>query len=348
MTIIRRLIQHGIELAKDLEVNLGNRSISQACEEIIRVFSRARERSLLQRPPAAGSGGGSNVQSWVMSTDTAGQAVLDLLFLPRVGEQTPAVGPRRSTPPLPVGGSPSAVRDVDVSESSRGLSSSLQSQRRRREEKERFTVNVAAPQMGNLDLPPDDGYTWRKYGQKDILGSSFPRAYYRCTHQRLYDCPAKKQVQRVDDNPYIFKVTYRYRHTCHMSATAPSAPPAVGGALLQHQSTTTARQPPHDGRSSGGSWLTMNIKTRPSPEGGSTSNNTMLPHQMHRDYAAPAASSDAAGPSTTAGTMDVDFGGQPVVDMADVMFNSGSSSEHSIDFIFHTIHTSKYEQRENN
>jgi hypothetical protein len=28
---------------------------------------------------------------------------------------------------------------------------------------------------GNADQPPDDGYTWRKYGQKDILGSRYPR-----------------------------------------------------------------------------------------------------------------------------------------------------------------------------
>nr|GMD57729.1 WRKY transcription factor 55 [Ipomoea batatas] len=28
--------------------------------------------------------------------------------------------------------------------------------------------------MGNVDIPPEDGYTWRKYGQKEILGSRFP------------------------------------------------------------------------------------------------------------------------------------------------------------------------------
>lgn len=45
----------------------------------------------------------------------------------------------------------------------------------RREEADRNTVYVLASQMGNLDMPPEDGYTWRKYGQKDILGSRFPR-----------------------------------------------------------------------------------------------------------------------------------------------------------------------------
>lgn len=38
-------------------------------------------------------------------------------------------------------------------------------------------MRVAAPRIGNTEIPPDDGYTWRKYGQKDILGSKFPRYY---------------------------------------------------------------------------------------------------------------------------------------------------------------------------
>lgn len=36
-------------------------------------------------------------------------------------------------------------------------------------------MRVSAPRMGNLELPPEDGFTWRKYGQKEILGSRFPR-----------------------------------------------------------------------------------------------------------------------------------------------------------------------------
>ena len=36
---------------------------------------------------------------------------------------------------------------------------------------------VPAPQFGNTEMPPEDGFTWRKYGQKEILGSKFPRFY---------------------------------------------------------------------------------------------------------------------------------------------------------------------------
>ncbi|XP_075489249.1 putative WRKY transcription factor 53 [Primulina tabacum] len=60
----------------------------------------------------------------------------------------------------------------------------------------------------------DDGYYWRKYGQKDILGAKHPRAYYRCTHRGTQGCLATKQVQRTDKDTSIFEVTYRGKHTC--------------------------------------------------------------------------------------------------------------------------------------
>ncbi|KAE9605957.1 hypothetical protein Lal_00024482 [Lupinus albus] len=86
---------------------------------------------------------------------------------------------------------------------------------------------VPAPEIGNTEIPPEDGFTWRKYGQKEILGSKYPRSYYRCTHQKLYGCQAKKQVQKLDHNSNMFEVTYRGEHTCHMSSTAPSSFPLI-------------------------------------------------------------------------------------------------------------------------
>ncbi|CAH2058596.1 unnamed protein product, partial [Thlaspi arvense] len=104
-----------------------------------------------------------------------------------------------------------------------GSVSSTPRQRRRKDEAEEKTVLVAALRTGNTNLAPDDNHTWRKYGQKEILGSKFPRAYYRCTHQKLYNCPAKKQVQRLNDDPFTFRITYRGSHTCHIYSTAPTA-----------------------------------------------------------------------------------------------------------------------------
>ncbi|XP_065864941.1 probable WRKY transcription factor 53 [Euphorbia lathyris] len=73
----------------------------------------------------------------------------------------------------------------------------------------------------------DDGYNWRKYGQKHTLGAKFPRGYYRCTHGIIGGCSATKQVQRSDQDPTIFDITYHGTHTCtHNSLTfSPSQPP---------------------------------------------------------------------------------------------------------------------------
>ncbi|KAF7114616.1 hypothetical protein RHSIM_RhsimUnG0083000 [Rhododendron simsii] len=119
----------------------------------------------------------------------------------------------------------------------------------RRNDVDKRTVMIPAPQMGDTEIPPEDGFTWRKYGQKEILGSKFPRSYYRCTYSILYDCPAKKQVQRLDNNPFTFQVTYRGDHTCQMSSTVPSASPASAElklpppAMTQQLATTTASPP---------------------------------------------------------------------------------------------------------
>nr|AVO00697.1 WRKY transcription factor 53-like [Cymbidium sinense] len=64
------------------------------------------------------------------------------------------------------------------------------------------------------EVPPGDGHSWRKYGQKDILGAKHPRSYYRCTHRKSQGCSAMKQVQKSDENPLIFDITYLGTHTC--------------------------------------------------------------------------------------------------------------------------------------
>jgi hypothetical protein len=47
-----------------------------------------------------------------------------------------------------------------------------------------------------VDKPADDGYNWRKYGQKVVKGSDCPRSYYKCTHA---NCPVKKKVEHAED-----------------------------------------------------------------------------------------------------------------------------------------------------
>ncbi|XP_025013358.1 WRKY transcription factor 22 isoform X2 [Ricinus communis] len=56
-----------------------------------------------------------------------------------------------------------------------------------------------------------DMWAWRKYGQKPIKGSPYPRSYYRCSS--LKGCLARKQVERSSSDPSIFIITYTAEHS---------------------------------------------------------------------------------------------------------------------------------------
>ncbi|KAE9597352.1 hypothetical protein Lal_00007400 [Lupinus albus] len=60
----------------------------------------------------------------------------------------------------------------------------------------------------NGDKPSDDGYNWRKYGQKQVKGSEFPRSYYKCTHP---NCPVKKKVERSFEG-HVTAIIYKGEH----------------------------------------------------------------------------------------------------------------------------------------
>ncbi|XP_077228960.1 transcription factor WRKY45-1-like [Tasmannia lanceolata] len=60
----------------------------------------------------------------------------------------------------------------------------------------------------------DDGHAWRKYGKKEILGAKYPRCYFRCTHKNDQECQAIKHVQRREDDPNTYLITYMGQHTC--------------------------------------------------------------------------------------------------------------------------------------
>lgn len=86
---------------------------------------------------------------------------------------------------------------------------------------------------------PSDGYSWRKYGQKVILGAKFKRGYFRCTHRNSQGCSALKQVQKSDEDPTVFHVIYVDDHTCtppcHLIPPSTStSPPRVHLNPTQH------------------------------------------------------------------------------------------------------------------
>ncbi|XP_030513747.1 probable WRKY transcription factor 3 [Rhodamnia argentea] len=59
-----------------------------------------------------------------------------------------------------------------------------------------------------LEKPTEDGYNWRKYGQKQVKGCGYPRSYYKCSH---LNCSVKKKVEHSLDGR-ITEITYRGQH----------------------------------------------------------------------------------------------------------------------------------------
>ncbi|XP_051223449.1 uncharacterized protein [Lolium perenne] len=62
--------------------------------------------------------------------------------------------------------------------------------------------------MSDVDVL-DDGYKWRKYGQKVVKNTQHPRSYYRCTQDK---CRVKKRVERLAEDPRMVITTYEGRH----------------------------------------------------------------------------------------------------------------------------------------
>ncbi|KAM0877888.1 hypothetical protein ACQ4PT_035186 [Festuca glaucescens] len=113
-----------------------------------------------------------------------------------------------------------------------GSSSRATRQQRIRKEEQTWTADTYAPY--------DDGHQWRKYGEKKLSNSNFPRSaswlpppslhaasgnfspgrtifrfYYRCTYKTDMKCPATKQVQQKDTSDLpLFTVTYFNHHSC--------------------------------------------------------------------------------------------------------------------------------------
>ncbi|RXH82444.1 hypothetical protein DVH24_036785 [Malus domestica] len=108
-----------------------------------------------------------------------------------------------------------------------------QQQRRKLKEKRSYKVPAISDKISDI---PSDEYSWRKYGQKPIKGSLYPRlrllrqavvfmvvsnltmegGYYKCSSIR--GCPARKRVERCLEDPSMLVVTYQGEHKHSQSA----------------------------------------------------------------------------------------------------------------------------------
>ncbi|WCJ26366.1 WRKY DNA-binding protein 27 [Euphorbia peplus] len=82
----------------------------------------------------------------------------------------------------------------------------IKSKKSRRNQQKKEVKHVAEDGLNSCDM-----WAWRKYGQKPIKGSPYPRSYYRCSS--LKGCLARKQVERSNEDPSTFIITYTADHS---------------------------------------------------------------------------------------------------------------------------------------
>ncbi|RDX97488.1 WRKY transcription factor 22, partial [Mucuna pruriens] len=111
---------------------------------------------------------------------------------------------------------------------------------KRRKNQLKKVCQVAAENLSS------DIWAWRKYGQKPIKGSPYPRGYYRCSSSK--GCIARKQVERNRSEPTMFIVTYTGEHN-HPAPTHRNS--LAGSTRHKPQVADTATKPVSPATSSG-------------------------------------------------------------------------------------------------
>ncbi|KAL1537611.1 WRKY transcription factor [Salvia divinorum] len=123
-------------------------------------------------------------------------------------------------------------------ESSLQISSPRNTGIRRRKGQVKKVVCIPAPALANSrqsgEIVPSDLWAWRKYGQKPIKGSPYPRGYYRCSSSK--GCSARKQVERSRTDPNMLVITYTSEH----NHPWPTQRNALAGSTRSQPSKTAA------------------------------------------------------------------------------------------------------------
>ncbi|GKV21824.1 hypothetical protein SLEP1_g31766 [Rubroshorea leprosula] len=80
---------------------------------------------------------------------------------------------------------------------------------------------------GHRLILPEDGYEWRKYGQKFIKNIGKTRSYFKCHKE---NCNAKKRVEWSESEPDNIRVVYDGVHTHALSAAVSASSTGTSNA----------------------------------------------------------------------------------------------------------------------
>ncbi|XP_076920225.1 putative WRKY transcription factor 7 [Bidens hawaiensis] len=141
-----------------------------------------------------------NVFDYISVTETTSSASSSSMTS-SLGIVTPAPTFSSRKPPLPSTHRKRCVADRPVA--------SVHSCKRRKTGSKREVRRVPIVGSKVTSIPADD-YSWKKYGEKKIEGSIYPRVYYKCSIGK--GCPARKSIELAKDNSKMLLVTYAGEH----------------------------------------------------------------------------------------------------------------------------------------
>nr|XP_010920047.1 probable WRKY transcription factor 14 [Elaeis guineensis] len=118
---------------------------------------------------------------------------------------------------------------------------------KRRKSQAKKVVCIPAPAAATSrpsgEVVPSDLWAWRKYGQKPIKGSPYPRGYYRCSSSK--GCSARKQVERSRTDPNMLVITYTSEHN-HPWPTQRNALAGSTRSQPSKSSSSSSKNSPHN------------------------------------------------------------------------------------------------------
>ncbi|XP_010915790.1 probable WRKY transcription factor 29 [Elaeis guineensis] len=192
-------------------------------------------------PAEGGDAGGGGLPLFfpdMLETQSVLQELEELCkpFFPKAQQQSQQSGP--SSPPSSAVGAPQHSRQPH-----RPLSQIPRTKRRKNPQK-RVVCHVPADGLSS------DMWAWRKYGQKPIKGSPYPRGYYRCSSSK--GCLARKQVERSRTDPAMFIITYTAEHNHPLPTHRNSLAGSTRHKLSPPAASSTTQPPTTSGGASDG------------------------------------------------------------------------------------------------
>ncbi|KAJ9548378.1 hypothetical protein OSB04_020921 [Centaurea solstitialis] len=181
-------------------------SVSKSVTDTTTTSSRSTNSSSLISPLTAGGGGGGEEGS-----------VSNGKQFHSLGIVAPAPAFSSRKPPLPSShrkrcraDRPSVSLQGSGSEKNHSASrSGCHCCKRRKIASKREVRRVPITGSKVASIPADD-FSWKKYGEKKIDGSPYPRVYYKCSTGK--GCPARKRVEVAMDDSKMLLVSYDGDH----------------------------------------------------------------------------------------------------------------------------------------